>query len=186
MPRCTDFVDDTPTSDDGDSDNTIYTFQRTSANTSRTPFLPQEAFPYSEVPPCIDVCDVVRASCPPLISSPFQCPLKDITMEKSYSTPFSQQITFSNVQGGDDPSFISIALEENDDDFVTRAKDRFGNVKCNDMGVLNLVERRKWSGMSKRTILNNSRSSATSVYEHKFVALSMVVASISTIFIMSL
>jgi hypothetical protein len=101
-------------------------------------------------------------------------------MEKSYSTPFTSQIAFGNVQGGDDPSFITTALKEDNDDYVTKAKDRFGNVKCNDMGVLNLVERRKWSGLTRDAIV--SRSAATK-YTHdlNLVAMSFIVACISTI-----
>lgn len=144
MPRCTDY-DPSPSTDERD----IRTFPHTSAEDSRTPTLPNDAFPYSEVPPCIDVCSLVRASCPPLISTPFQCPLEGITMNQSYATPFVEQIAFSNVQGGDDPAWMKHAIKDAKDDFVTRAKDRWGNVRCNDMGVLNLVERRKWSGLPK-------------------------------------
>lgn len=142
MPRCTDY-DSIPSTDP----DAIRTFPRTAPVSSRTPDLPSAAFPYSEIPPCIDVCNIVRASCPPLISTPFQCPLKGITMMESYATPFEAQTVFSTIQGGDDTAWFSQSLEE--EDFIDRAKNRYGDVKCNDMGVINLVERRRWSGASE-------------------------------------
>ena len=137
MPRCT---------DPGPQFGNITTFQRTSANNSRTPSLPDSAFPYTELPPCIGVCQLVAASCPPVISSIFNCPLRSITLEQSYSTPFQNQIIFSNVQGGDDPAWLGATLEK--DGPATRAKDKWGNVRCNDMGVEVLLQRRRWSGSS--------------------------------------
>lgn len=172
MPRCTDYDDSS--SNETDNDN-IRTFPRLSANTSRTPRLPEDAFPYSEIPPCIDVCAIVRASCPPLIANTFQCPLKEITLEQSYGTPFVEQISFENVQGGDDPSYIQTALDDDEDNLATRAKDRYGNVQCNDMGVLNLVERRRWSGMTRRAIVSGANRS-TSI---NFVAMSVLATCIS-------
>ena len=138
MPRCTD-----PSDSD---DSNIPTLQRTSGNTSRTPFLPESVYPYTELPPCIGVCQLVAASCPPIISSAFNCPLRDITLNQSYSIPFQKQIAFNNVQGGDDPAWLGITLQR--DGSATRASDRWGNVRCNDMGVSNLLQRRRWSGSS--------------------------------------
>lgn len=74
-------------------------------------------------------------------------------------------------------------MTEDNDDYITKSKDRYGNVKCNDMGVLNLVERRKWSGLTKDAIVS-SRSSATSnAHGLNFVAMSFTVACISTIIV---
>jgi calcium channel MID1 len=164
MPRCTDY-DSNPSSDD----SVIRTFPRTVANTSRTPSLPSSAFPYSEVPPCIEVCNIVQASCPPLISSSFWCPLKDITLDKSYATPFTEQIAFQNVQGGDDPAWIQKSLDE--DDPIIRSQDRWGNVKCNDMGVINLINRRRYSGLT----VVASTGFALPSSQVNYVAISLVV-----------
>lgn len=81
-------------------------------------------------------------------------------MNQSYATPFTEQIAFHNVQGGDDPTWIHNAFDDGDD-FVTRAKDRWGNVKCNDMGVINLVERRRWSGVSAETTVSSAKRSVS-------------------------
>jgi hypothetical protein len=97
----------------------------------------------------------VEASCPPVINSVFSCPLEGITAEQSYGTPYTltepnkKLLIFQGggnqmVQGGDDPSWFQYTMQQTGE--VTRAKDRWGNVKCNDMGVINLVNRRRWSG----------------------------------------
>ncbi|KAL7005304.1 stretch-activated cation channel mid1 [Cystobasidiomycetes sp. EMM_F5] len=149
MPRCTDSDATQKQNASRNIGSNPTQFLRKTANNSRTPFLPSSAFPYAEVPPCIDVCSMVRASCPPIISTPFNCPLAGITLEESYATPFRQQIAFSNVAGGDDTAWLGHDL--NHHDFVTRARDRFGNVACNDLGTINLVTRRRWSGSSSPT-----------------------------------
>lgn len=143
MPRCVDYEPNQP---EAPSSNTIYTYPRTSANDSRTPKLPDSAFPYSELPPCIGVCDLVQASCPPVISNAFPCPSteKNSNLNASYALPYSRQITFQNVQGGDAADWLDLDLENQD--AVDRAQDRFGNVKCNDLGTSALVTRRRYAG----------------------------------------
>lgn len=152
MPRCTDYHSSPEASN---ITTELRTFQRTAANESRTTFLPDAAFPYSEVPPCLDTCHLVQASCPPVINKVFGCPLEGITAEESYSTPYTllepnrKLLNLQNwgnqvVQGGDDPSWLQYTLQQTGE--VTRAKDRWGNVRCNDMGTINLVNRRRWSG----------------------------------------
>jgi calcium channel MID1 len=167
MPRCTDESSPTPEKsvdpDNLDETDIVTTFHRTSANNSRTPSLPDEAFPYYEIPPCIDTCHLVAASCPPVISNAFNCPLKTITLEQSYSYPYAKQIVFGNVQGGDDPSYLKRGIKEHG--AATRAKDRFGNVRCNDMGSILLTTRRRWSGIgvtsnSPSRVLNARRVNA--------------------------
>ena len=152
MPRCTDY-DAYPSAANISAE--IRTFPRLAANESRTSTLPESAFPYLEVPPCLDTCHLVQASCPPVINNVFNCPLEGITAEQSYSTPYTltepnkKLLIFQGggnqvVQGGDDPSWFQYTMQQTGE--VTRAKDRWGNVKCNDMGVINLVNRRRWSG----------------------------------------
>ena len=143
MPRCVD-EDERASMNDTDPDKAITTFPRASANDSRTPFLPAAAFPYTELPPCVDVCELVYASCPPIISKAFGCPLPTITMEQSYGVPYTEQMTFANIEGGNDAAFLTRELDHID--AATRARDRFGNVRCNDMGTIALVTRRRWSG----------------------------------------
>lgn len=167
MPRCVDYrtgaaaqaptLEEEKRQDDDDDDDSgasrIYTYQHASANTSRTEFLPDAAFPYSELPPCIDVCHLVAASCPPPISASWQCPAQAVTLSQSYSRPFTLQEPDDDkllawgqavAQGGDDQRYLQAALEK--DGQATRAKDRWGNVICNDMGVIALTQRRRWSG----------------------------------------
>ena len=152
MPRCTDYD---ASEEARNTSAEIRTFPRIAANESRTTSLPASAFPYSEVPPCLDTCHLVEASCPPVINSVFSCPLEGITAEQSYGTPYTltepnkKLLIFQGggnqmVQGGDDPSWFQYTMQQTGE--VTRAKDRWGNVKCNDMGVINLVNRRRWSG----------------------------------------
>lgn len=152
MPRCTDY-DSSPTASNISTE--LRTFPRLAANESRTTTLPAGAFPYSEVPPCLDVCHIVQASCPPVINNAFMCPLEGVTAEESYGTPYTLEESDKKllilqgggnqvVQGGDDPAWFQYTMQQ--DGEVTRAKDRWGNVKCNDMGVINLVNRRRWSG----------------------------------------
>jgi len=156
MPRCVDYVENAPATNDGH--DTAYTFQRTSAADSRTPDLPGSAFPYSEIPPCLGVCNLVQASCPPVISNLFTCPVPhpSTNYNASYALPFSKQITFTNVQGGDDADWLGNDLDR--DDAVDRAQDRFGNVRCNDMGTSQVISRRRYAGASSLSTSSASRS----------------------------
>lgn len=185
MPRCTDYNPSGTQGQGGNATNSdstkhspgqLTTFQRTSANDSRTPFLPNSAFPYSEVPPCIDVCSLVPASCPPLISSTFNCPLEGVTLENSYARPFLEQIAFNNVQGGDDPAWLAKTLAGDGPD--TRAQDRFGNVVCNDLDVITLTTRRRWSGS---TVVNAARRLSASRSE---IAVALSAASLPVLLLL--
>ncbi|GAA6053772.1 hypothetical protein JCM3770_005109 [Rhodotorula araucariae] len=83
----------------------------------------QSPFPYAEVPPCLDVCNLVEARCPPFLA--WTCPRGNE----------------GNLHGGtgsaayglarDVPDAARMAGDVADSGLKARAGDRFGNVFCN-------------------------------------------------------
>ncbi|GAA6007488.1 hypothetical protein JCM11491_004180 [Sporobolomyces phaffii] len=79
--------------------------------------LEQSPFPYSEVPPCMDVCHLVDARCPPFLK--WTCPTSGDTGRATYG--MTQEIGSSGRVAGD----------VRDSSMTERAQDRWGNVYCN-------------------------------------------------------
>lgn len=101
MPRCTDAPPDATISDGRSSQWVLPTepaqfLLRDNPLTSRTPSFATDSleeafngttglttpFPYQEVPPCLEVCQLVAARCPPLVE--WACPTKGGTGNAGY------------------------------------------------------------------------------------------------------
>ncbi|GAA6037700.1 hypothetical protein JCM8097_002295 [Rhodosporidiobolus ruineniae] len=78
-------------------------------------------FPYAELPPCTDVCDLVQARCPPFLA--WTCP--SVTFEGGLTGTAGWGVT----RKVDDEGRMAgdVSGSERDE----RAADRFGNVYCN-------------------------------------------------------
>lgn len=109
---------------------------RSNPNISRTPLLSQNnlqttfsvpdltsPFPYNEVPPCLSLCQLVQARCPPFLS--WTCPVDGGTGTAGYGV--NQFLKISERMGGDQDGLDS---EQNQKvvGMGERAGDRFGNV----------------------------------------------------------
>lgn len=81
----------------------------TSTATSATPF------PYAEVPPCLDVCDLVDARCPPMFA--WQCPVTGVGGTGTAGYGQTQFVSSAERMANDPGGGNGL-----------RAQDRFGNV----------------------------------------------------------
>ncbi|GAA5980629.1 hypothetical protein JCM5350_003568 [Sporobolomyces pararoseus] len=82
--------------------------------------LEQSPFPYSEIPPCMDVCHLVDARCPSFLG--WDCPTSGDTGKATYG--MTEQIGAGERIAGD----IRHSSR------IERAQDRWGNVYCNALG----------------------------------------------------
>ncbi|GAA5964162.1 hypothetical protein JCM3765_005358 [Sporobolomyces pararoseus] len=82
--------------------------------------LEQSPFPYSEIPPCMDVCHLVDARCPSFLG--WDCPTRGDTGKATYG--MTEQVEGGERIAGD----IRHSLR------TERAQDRWGNVYCNALG----------------------------------------------------
>ncbi|GAA5889485.1 hypothetical protein JCM5296_005960 [Sporobolomyces johnsonii] len=82
--------------------------------------LDETPFPYSETPPCLDVCQLVQARCPPFLS--WYCPVDGGTGTAGYGQT-------KGVPAGD-----RSAGDLQGSTRTERAQDRYGNVYCNALG----------------------------------------------------
>ncbi|GAA6014584.1 hypothetical protein JCM10207_001653 [Rhodosporidiobolus poonsookiae] len=85
----------------------------------------ESPFPYSEVPPCTDVCSLVQARCPPFLE--WSCPRMSTTDGQTGLAGYglTRQIEESERMVGD---FEGGKRDE-------RAQDKWGNVFCNALGT---------------------------------------------------
>ncbi|GAA5990338.1 hypothetical protein JCM10908_007324 [Rhodotorula pacifica] len=97
-------------------------------NTSSYPPTPanlarESPFPYIEIPPCLDVCNLVQARCPPFLG--FVCP------KSAGSTPKGGTGSAAWGQTQVVPATERLANDIYGSSLQNRAADRWGNVFCN-------------------------------------------------------
>ncbi|BGP58037.1 hypothetical protein JCM8202_001724 [Rhodotorula sphaerocarpa] len=83
-------------------------------------------FPYTEIPPCLDVCNLVQARCPPFLQ--FVCPKSDGSNPQGGTGPAAWGQTQTV------PSTERLANDIFGSSLQKRAADRWGNVFCNALG----------------------------------------------------
>ncbi|KAH9821318.1 stretch-activated Ca2+-permeable channel component-domain-containing protein [Melampsora americana] len=127
LPRCTDspLIINSTFEDFQDPWESQLVLNRNDLSQSRTPqlinlTLKNPSFSYGEIPPCIETCDYVAATCPPFLG--WKCPLRSSISGAYGSTRYLSSI---EVQGGE-------SNEKGQGGF--RSTDRFGNVFCNALG----------------------------------------------------
>lgn len=79
-------------------------------------------FPYTEIPPCLDVCNLVQARCPPFLQ--FVCPKSDGSNPQGGTGPAAWGQTQTV------PSTERLANDIFGSSLQKRAADRWGNVLC--------------------------------------------------------
>ncbi|KAI7947749.1 hypothetical protein MJO28_009657 [Puccinia striiformis f. sp. tritici] len=115
LPRCTDAPLPSPTT----SNQIVFT--RPSPPESRTPSLTDaRLYPYNELGPCMTLCTLVAATCPPLIG--WTCPSTDPGGISNRSYAGLVSLTPLDLPGGSQSTL---------GDGGHRAQDRFGNFFCN-------------------------------------------------------
>ncbi|GAA5862045.1 hypothetical protein JCM8547_001568 [Rhodosporidiobolus lusitaniae] len=124
-------------------------------------------FPYSEIPPCLDVCHLVEAKCPPFLG--WQCPSLKSSGGLTGTAGYGET---KEVEEGD--RMVGDLGEGEGGKRDERAADRFGNVYCNALGS-DLALAAQFVSFSA----SSSTSSASSSLSHSFpLAFSAAVTSV--------
>ncbi|BGP35157.1 stretch-activated cation channel mid1 [Rhodotorula toruloides] len=90
---------------------------------SRSNLLAQSPFPYTETPPCLDICYLVEARCPPFLG--WSCP------KNSDGTPSGGTGSAAYGVTVDVPGAQRLGGDVKGSELHKRAADRWGNVYCN-------------------------------------------------------
>ncbi|BGP73581.1 stretch-activated cation channel mid1 [Rhodotorula toruloides] len=90
---------------------------------TRSNLLAQSPFPYTETPPCLDICYLVEARCPPFLG--WSCP------KNSDGSPSGGTGSAAYGVTVDVPSAQRLGGDVKGSDLHKRAADRWGNVYCN-------------------------------------------------------
>ncbi|EGG03192.1 uncharacterized protein MELLADRAFT_117395 [Melampsora larici-populina 98AG31] len=126
LPRCTDspFLMNSSFQDLQDPWIPQLVLNRADLSKSRTPTLlnltNSPSFSYGEIPPCIETCDYVAATCPPFFG--WKCPSRQ-SISSAYG--YTKYLNSIDLQGGDENGNRMGGF---------RSTDRFGNVFCNALG----------------------------------------------------
>ncbi|GAA5959376.1 hypothetical protein JCM21900_000708 [Sporobolomyces salmonicolor] len=123
--------------------------------------LDETPFPYSETPPCLDVCQLVQARCPPFLN--WYCPVDGGTGTAGYAQT-------KGVPAGD-----RSAADLQGSTRTERAQDRYGNVYCNALGS-DLKMAAQFVGHSSSSAASSALAGSSSLFIPLFVLSSFLLA----------
>ncbi|BGP27451.1 calcium channel subunit Mid1 [Rhodotorula toruloides] len=117
------FASRTPLFGPSNLSSTFPTLFNSTFRPTRQNLLSESPFPYTETPPCLDICYLVEARCPPFLK--WWCP-KDSGGTPSGGTGSAAYGVTVDVPGAD-----RMGGDVRGSELGTRAADRWGNVYCN-------------------------------------------------------